>query len=280
MVGSILSQTHEMGAELVPTFVRVPASEFSMGADDGDEDERPTHRVHLDDFHISIHAITHEQYARFVKATGHPPPVLRELPRVVTSTHETSFRELALAHAWRGGEPPPDRGNHPVTMIGFADAVAYCLWLSALIEQTVRLPSEAEWERAARGNLEGRRYPWGDDIDPSRANFLPDPGMKRHRGTRPVGSYAANAFGLFDMSGNVWEWVADWYRADVYRGRHAKNPHGPSFGALRVLRGGSWVTHDVSQLRCAHRHKVPVDTYAYSIGFRVAYTDETTHNHR
>jgi formylglycine-generating enzyme len=246
-----------------------------MGADDGDEDERPAHRVHLDAFDISIHPITQDQYAEFVRSTGHAAPSVRDLPMVVTPAHESAFKETAAPYVWRGADPPRDRGTHPVTMIGFPDAVAYCAWLSTKLDRQIRLPSEAEWERAARGSLEGRRYPWGDDIDPSRANFLPDPGLKRHHGTRPVGSYAPNGFGLYDMSGNVWEWVADWYRADVYRSRHLNNPHGPSEGALRLVRGGAWVTHDVSQLRCAHRHKVPIDTYAYSIGFRVACTDES-----
>jgi formylglycine-generating enzyme required for sulfatase activity len=99
--------------------------------------------------------------------------------------------------------------------------------------------------------------------------------LKRQRGTRPVGCYAPNAFNLYDMSGNVWEWVSDWYRPDAYRIADTVNPRGPADGALRLLRGGSWVTHDVTQLRCAHRHKVPTDTYAYSIGFRVAYSDDS-----
>ena len=111
-----------------------------------------------------------------------------------------------------------------------------------------------------------------DEFGPDRANYLPDPGLKRQRGTRPVGSYPPNGFGLYDMAGNVGEWVADWYRADAYahEGGEAR-PAAP--GLLRLLRGGSWVSHDVQQLRCAHRHKVPLDSYAYSIGFRVVYSE-------
>lgn len=273
MRGSILSAVL-MADDLVPRFAQIPAGEFAMGADDADEDERPAHFVQLDAFCLSIAPVTQNEYAEFVRATGHRPPVVRDLPLVVTPAHETSFRELAAPYVWRGLDPPRDRGHHPVTLIGYNDAASYCQWLATRIGKPVRLPTEAEWERAARGNLEGRRYPWGDDIDPSRANFLPDPGLKQHRGTKPVGSYEPNGFGLHDVIGNVWEWVADWYRADAYRSRHKRNPSGPSDGVLRLVRGGSWVTHDVSQLRCAHRHKVPTDTYAYSIGFRVAYSED------
>ena len=120
-----------------------------------------------------------------------------------------------------------DRGLHPVTLVTHADAVAYCAWLGTRLGRTVRLPTEAEWERAARGGIDGRRYPWGDEIDPSRSNFLPDLGLKRMRGTRPVGTYPPNPFGLHDMAGNVWEWVADWYQSDAYAGGDARQPHRP-----------------------------------------------------
>ena len=106
------------------------------------------------------------------------------------------------------------------------------------------------------------------------AFFKPDPALKRLRDTRPVGNYPSNAYELYDMVGNVWEWMGDWYKPDAYRMPERRNPRGASTGRLRVVRGGSWVTHDVLQLRCATRHKVPSDTYTYSIGFRVAYTDE------
>jgi formylglycine-generating enzyme required for sulfatase activity len=244
-----------------------------MGADDGEEDERPAHAVFLDGYYVSAHAITNAHYAAFIRDANYPPPAVRELPRVVTPAHEASFRELAAPYIWRHGHHPQERAHHPVALVGFHDALAYCAWLSRAIGHPVRLPTEAEWERAARAGLESRRYPWGDDIDPSRANFLPDPALKRHHGTRPVGSYPPNAFELFDMTGNVWEWVSDWYRADIYREEERRNPQGPAAGSFRILRGGSWVTHDVAQLRCAHRHCVPSDTYAYSIGFRVVYSE-------
>jgi formylglycine-generating enzyme len=224
---------------------------------------------------MSLHAVTNDQYALFVRATNHPVPAVRELPCLVTHAHEASFRGLAAPFVWRGGESPRDRGTHPVALVTYVDAVAYCAWLAGELQRPVRLPTEAEWERAARGELDARHYPWGDDIDPSRANFLPDPTLKRHCSTRPVGSYPPNGLNLYDMAGNVWEWVADWYRPDAYRDSDVRNPRGPQSGALRVVRGGSWVTHDVAQLRCAHRHKVPTDTYAYSIGFRVVYSGDS-----
>ncbi|MDH4064534.1 MAG: formylglycine-generating enzyme family protein [Acidobacteriota bacterium] len=260
-----------MSEDLVPPFVPIPAGRFTMGSDDGNDDERPVRELQIDAFHVSANAVTVDQYAAFVRQTRHPGPDLRVLPMFVTADHELQFRELAAPYVWRGGEPPGERGQHPVTLVTPSDAMAYCRWLSGQIGQLVRLPTEAEWERAARGGLERKRYPWGDDIDASRANFLPDLSLKRHRGTRPVGSYPPNGFHLYDMVGNVWQWVADWYSAD-YRSTNDHNPRGPTQGSFRVLRGGSWVTHDVDQLRAAHRHKVPPDTYAYSIGFRVVYS--------
>jgi sulfatase modifying factor 1 len=244
-----------------------------MGADDGDDDERPVHPVFLDPYYISVHPITSRHYAAFLRSTGHHPPVVRELPRIVKPADEGWFRELATPYEWADANPPNGREEHPVALVGYQDAMAYCTWLSHEIGQRVRLPTEAEWERAARGGLERRRYPWGDDIDPSRANYLQDPALKHQHGTTPVGSFPANGLGLFDMCGNVWEWVADWYGAHSYRDSERRNPQGPPPGSLRIVRGGAWVTSDEAQLRCAHRQRVPADTYTYSIGFRVVYSE-------
>lgn len=254
--------------------VRIPAGEFTMGSGEADEDERPAHGVHLDEYHIGVHEVTNEEYAQFVRETKHPAPAVRYLPLMVTLDREATFREIAASYVWRDGAPPPDRIRHPVTLVRVDDTLEYCQWLAARSGKPVRLPTEAEWEKAARGGLEGKRYPWGDDIDPSRANFLPDPSLKLYRGTQEVGSYPPNAYGLYDIAGNVWEWVLDWYRPNYYATGEPANPRGPQFGSLRIVRGGAWVNDDVSFLTCSHRHKVPPDTYTYSIGFRIAYAEK------
>jgi formylglycine-generating enzyme required for sulfatase activity len=253
----------------LPDLARIPAGEFLMGAADAAADERPVHRVSVSEFFIGRFAVTNDEYARFVRATGHPAPSLRGLPLVAGGGRDLIFKELAAPYVWEAGHPPPGRSTHPVVLVSFDDAVAYCKWLSENTGRAVRLPTEAEWEKASRGDVPGRRYPWGDDIDASRCNFLEDPSAKHQRGTRPTGTYPPNAFGLRDIVGNVWEWVSDWYGSEYYGSGDMNDPRGPSNGSLRIVRGGSWVTDDAMMLRCAYRHKVPPDTYAYSIGFRV-----------
>jgi formylglycine-generating enzyme required for sulfatase activity len=251
-----------------PSLARIPAGNFLMGASDAGEDERPVHRVHVGEFQIGRFPVTQDEYARFVRATGYPPPQVREPPLVAAGSDEL-FRDLAARYAWHDGAPPDDHGSHPVVLVRYEDAAAYCRWLTDESGQLVRLPTEAEWEKAARGGISGFRYPWGNDIDPSRGNFLADPAAKRQRGTRPTGTYPPNGYGLYDMAGNVWEWVSDWYGRNYYAAGEAVDPRGPQSGTLRIVRGGAWVNDDVLMLRCAYRHKVPPDTYAYSIGFRI-----------
>jgi len=263
-----------MGLDVMPEAVRIPAGEFVMGADDGDEDERPSHSVAVDEFHLAVHPVTNREYARFVRASGHRTPAIYELPVVVTAggrDRERAFRQLAAPYVWADTEPPPERADHPVTLVRFDDALAYCAWLAAQTGQPIRLPTEAEWEKAARGGLGGRPYPWGDDLDSSRANYLPDPSLKAMHGSQPVRAYPPNPYGLYGMAGNVWEWVADWYDPAYYAASPPQNPQGPPSGRLRVVRGGGWLSADPHHLRCSHRHKVPPDTYSYGIGFRVAY---------
>ncbi len=259
-------------SDLLPNLALIPAGEFVMGSTDGDEDERPAHRVHVDEFLMSVHPVTHADYARFVRATNYRTPDIHELPLVViagAAERERQFRDTASPYVWVNGQPPAERVLHPVTLIRWEDAVAYCEWLSAESGRTLRLPTEAEWEKAARGGLEASRYPWGDRLDRHFANFLADPVLRARHGTSASGKYPPNGYGLHDMAGNVWEWVYDWYDPQYYSSAPFDNPRGPSAGQLRVLRGGSWLSADVRMLSCSHRHKVPPDTYSYAIGFRI-----------
>jgi sulfatase modifying factor 1 len=259
-------------ADLLPEFALIPSGDFLMGSDSADDDERPAHRVHLDDFLMAVHPVTHADYARFVRETGHRAPAVYELPLVVTAggrEREKAFRSAGQPYIWVDSEPPSDRLDHPVTLVRWQDAIAYCAWLSGASGKTVRLPTEAEWEKAARGGLEGKRYPWGDGLDRNLANFLVDPSLKTAHGTSRCKAYPPNGYGLFDMAGNVWEWVLDWHDAQYYAVSPYKAPAGPREGTLRVLRGGSWLSADVRMLSCSHRHKVPPDTYSYGIGFRI-----------
>ena len=253
---------------------RIPAGEFAMGADDGEVDERPAHKALLDDFCIGTYPVTNAEYAQFVRETGHPSPAVRSLPVMVSGDLEAEFRLLAAKYFWTNGTPPEGRDRHPVTLVRYEDALAYCAWLASKSDKPVRLPTEAEWEKAARGGLDGRRYPWGDTLEPACAHFLPQPGLKKERGTCEVGSYLPNGFHLFDMAGNVWEWVSDWYAPSYYARAQYLNPQGPEGGLMRIVRGGAWVNADGRYLRCAYRHKLPPDSYAYSIGFRIAYSSK------
>lgn len=261
--------------ELLPELVEIPAGPFLMGSIDGADDERPPHEVHLDEYLIATRPVSHRDYVRFVEETGYRIPAVYDLPLVATAAGSEgirSFRAMCEAYAWHDGGPPESKVDHPVTLVRHQDAEAYCEWLSRVAARTVRLPTEAEWEKAARAGLTGCRYPWGDTLDRQRANFLSDPALRYTRGTSAPGAHPPNGFGLYDMAGNVWEWVQDWYDPSYYESSPRENPPGAPTGQLRVLRGGSWLAADVRMLTCAYRHKVPPDTYSYAIGFRVVCT--------
>jgi formylglycine-generating enzyme required for sulfatase activity len=260
---------HTLPLLSAPDLARIPAGEFLMGSSDAGIDERPIHPVHVGEFFIGRFPVTNDEYARFIRAAGYSAPVVRELPIIASGDREAMFREIAASYEWHSAEPPAGHGNHPVVLIRYDDAMAYCGWLADALGRVVRLPTEAEWEKAARGGGEGQRYPWGPDIDASRGNFLGQSAVKREHGTRSTGTYPPNGYGLCDMAGNVWEWVADWYETQYYAISTARDPLGPAAGTMRIVRGGSWVSDDVNMLRCAYRHQVPPDTYAYSLGFRI-----------
>lgn len=210
----------------------VPAGEFRMGSDGDSADERPQHIVALAEHWIDRFPVTNAQYARFVEETGY-----------------------RAAGDWRSTSTP-GKERHPVVNVTWEDARAYAKWCGK------RLPTEAEWEKAARGT-DARRYPWGEPWDGNKCNVS-------GRGTTPVGHYPAGAspYGCHDMAGNVWEWVADWYDAGYYARSPRDNPRGPESGSDRVVRGGSW-RNDPDLARAAYRNRgTPDDRYDLR-GFRL-----------
>jgi formylglycine-generating enzyme required for sulfatase activity len=237
-----------------PNLARIPRGAIFIGArtDDGRSATQP---IFVEEFSIGRFPVTHEEYAAFVRATGYPAPSVRALPLVAANGRDAVFRDLARPYVWQNGEPPADLARHPVVLVRYEDCVEYCRWLSAELDRVVRLPAGQEWEKAARGGADRLRYPWGDTVDSTKANFLTGHLTKATSGTTPAGVYPPNAFGLYDMIGNVWEWTSE------------------REGGMRIVRGGSWVNSDVDMLRSDYRHKVPDDTYAYSIGFRIVCTE-------
>ena len=241
--------------------VLIPAGEFQMGSNNGgDSDERPVHTVYVDAFFMDIYEVTNAQYKQFVDAN---PQWGKD--RIPSSYHNGDY----LEH-WNGNSYPPGKANHPVVYVSWYSAMAYSQWAGK------RLPTEAEWERAARGGLVGKKYPWGDSLlDSSKANYNNNVGD-----TTPVGSYPPNGYGLYDMAGNVSEWCLDKYEADFYARSPRDNPiaggsitdiinNFTSVTSSRVLRGGSWGT-DPSYLHVANRNWYhPAYTFTYE-GFRCA----------
>jgi serine/threonine-protein kinase len=235
-------------AEIVDTkgvFMRlVPAGEFIMGNDDGNPDERPAHKIYIVAFYIDKYEVTNILYKMCVDASACLPP------RKISSDTRPSYY----------GNSQFD--NYPVIYVNWNQAKTYCEW------RGTRLPSEAEWEKAARG-IDGRTYPWGEGIDKTRANYYSN-GDNNLSDTTAVGSYESgkSPFGVYDMVGNVWEWVADWY--DVYPGGdlNANSDFGQKY---RVLRGGVWNPIDTVIHSTLRGISYPVDENA-SIGFRCAFS--------
>ena len=221
-----------------PPFVHIPGGWFNMGADDGAEDERPVHRVFVDAFELAVYPVTCEEYEAFLRAAGHGRP--RDWDVFATSS------------------------DLPVVGVSWLDCQAYCSWRTSGGDP-VRLPTEAEWERAARGGVEGRRYPWGDDIPA----WIPESGRGPLAGPWPVSLGEPNAFGLHGIAANVHEWCADWYSAGYYASSPERNPAGPERGVRRASRGGSW-RHAVTISRCAARSRIDPSFRYTDYGFRVA----------
>ena len=285
-----LSQNVEPGKSApsaVPDMGYVPAGDFWMGRvrlwlidEIGWQmreraDDRPLHLVHVDAFYIDTHEVTNAQYAEFVKATGAAPP-----------------------YQWRGTTPPADRATIPIYNVSWSEAAAYCEWKGK------RLPTEAEWEKAARGGLDRQDFPWGMEYETevpaarnTSVNAKPsttasadgttvsaapvparsaEPEMRANAwsnsaiGPTTVGKFQPNGYGLYDMSGNVWEWTSDWYDLYAYSVSERRNPKGPKTGLYKVIRGGSWLESESRLLAVYQRNFANPDLRAPTVGFRCA----------
>ncbi len=211
-----------------------------MGSGSGQDCERPIHRVWVDAFLLAATQVTNADYARFLRATSSQPPPF-----------------------WQ--DPNFNHPRQPVVAVSWFDADRYCQWLSAQTQRSYGLPTEAEWERAARGGVEQKTFPWGDDPPQS----LPDYEKRWQTSPEPVARFAPNAFGLYDICENVHEWCSDWYDANYYATSPERNPRGPAEGQRKASRGGSW-RHHVKASRCSARSSIPPEFQYADYGFRVA----------
>jgi len=231
--------------------ILVPAGPFPMGVPKGDRDggrdEYPRHEVLLDNYYIDIYEVTHGRYAKFVKATEHRTPVNPKYPKR-TLWNDRLSDSLA---------------ERPVINVDWQDADAYCRWAGK------RLPTEAEWEKAARGT-DDRRFPWGN-VEPTHKHLNFNQQWQGEKTLMPVGSYEAgkSPFGAYDMAGNVWEWVADWYDPLYYEKSPAENPKGPDTGTYKVLRSSGWSV-ETPLVRLFTRVKSDPANRNDSTGFRCA----------
>ena len=241
---------------------RVPAGYFAMGSAEGRADEQPVHQVYLDEFYIDRFEVNNDQYAAFLNDIG------RNEDREGHLLFDI-FDADAQIHYDERYAPIPGTEQRPVAEVSWYGARAYCTWAG------LQLPTEAIWEKAARGT-DGRIYPWGNSIDRSRANYGKEGCCRGDDSdgffdSAPVGSYqrGISPYGAYDMGGNVWEWVVDWYGEEYYAQSPERAPQGPDAGISRVLRGGS-MSSDPYRLRTTDRGGLPPSATYIIVGFRCA----------
>jgi len=227
----------KIGRDEAP-MVFIPAGEFQMGSNSDIDREKPIHTVYLDAFYIDKYEVTNALYKKFMDATRHPAP-----------------------EYWN--DPNYNTPDQPVVGVSWYDAKAYAKWAGK------RLPTEAEWEKVARGGHARKKYPWANESTHNDINHAGAAGMDRWEYTSPVGSFTPNSYGIYDMAGNALEWCADWFDEDYYSNSPKRNPNGPKSGTHRVLRGGSWLS-TVNYMRCASRFKFSPEGPFNSFGFRCA----------
>lgn len=275
--------------------VLIKAGTFQMGTHDEDgfpaDGEGPVREVQLDDFYMDQHAVTNQEFLTFVEATGYKTDaekygwsfVFEHL--ISDNTKKTVTQKVKQTPWWwvvhgadfkhpEGPDSSIDgRPDHPVIHISWHDALAYCKWSGT------RLPTEAEWEFAARGGLQQKKYPWGDELTPGDKHYcniwqgaFPDENRQEdgYFGTAPVTSFPSNGYGLFNMAGNVWEWCQDWFTKYHSQTGVTSNPRGPKQGTTKVMRGGSYLCHHsyCNRYRVAARTSNTPDSSSGNLGFR------------
>ena len=282
-------------AQIPSTLVTVPGGRYRTGDESewsypGDG-EGPVHEVDLAPFQIDRYAVSNRQFAAFVEATGWRTDAERfewsfvfagllpdDFPPTRGVESAPWWRQVMGAD-WRHPEGPhsdvSDRPDHPVVHVSWNDAQAYCSWTGT------RLPTEAEWEVAARGGLDGQPFPWGDELEPEGSHQMNvfqgefpggNTGADGYLGTAPVDAFDPNGYGLHNVCGNVWEWCADWLDVQYYRTSPVHAPAGPTSGSLRVQRGGSYLCHSsyCRRYRVSARFGSEPDSSSGNAGFRVA----------
>jgi sulfatase modifying factor 1 len=275
-------------------FTVVAGGSFLMGTDAADgyleDGEGPVHEVILAPFAIAPHTVTNKEFGKFIKATSYKTDAEKYgwsfvfagfLPDNFPPTRsvaQTPWWRQVFGADWNHPEGPQSnlkgRADHPVVHVSWNDAMNYCEWAGA------RLPTEAEWEFAARGGLKQNRYPWGKEREPNgRHNMnvwqgkFPQENTKADGfyGTAPVGSFKPNGYGLYQTTGNVWEWCSDWFDKNYYKNSPKENPEGPYHGTRKVMRGGSFLCHDsyCFRYRVDARSSNEPDASTSNLGFRI-----------
>jgi formylglycine-generating enzyme required for sulfatase activity len=226
------------GQKIEPEMVFVEGGTFIMGSDDGDEDEKPKHEVKINNFYMSKYEITVDEYRNFCSATG---------------------RNFGEEESW-------SKANHPAIYVSWNIATEYCKWLSSETNKKYRLPTEAEWEYAAAGGKKSKGYKYSGNENIDQVAWYQ--GSIPEDGTQPVGSLDPNELGIYDMSGNVWEWCLDTYKSDYYSVSEKENPKGAKTGNWKIVRGGSWADK-ASYARITYRQSNLPGNAGFNDGFRI-----------
>lgn len=291
----IITDFSKAGRLDITGMVKIPSGSFLMGTNDADgfiaDGEGPVREIYVDSFLIDATTVTNSQFADFVKATGYQTDAekfgwsfvfegLLDIPDAGSNWQvaaQTPWWVMVPGASWLRPEGPKssvaDKMDHPVVHVSWNDAISFCSWAGK------RLPTEAEWEKAARGGLIQKRYPWGDVLCPDgkhqcniwQGNFPThntlDDGFL---GTAPAQSFEPNGFGLYNMAGNVWEWCNDWFSNTAHLTGSQTNPQGPSAGTTKTIKGGSFLCHEsyCNRYRVAARTSNTPDSSASNMGFR------------